>query len=362
MRPASDTLLLGTRKGLMTFRKNDSGWDLASHAFQGQPIPYAYVDSRNGTLWAGIDHGHWGQKLHRSTDNGATWEEIPAPKYPEGEENGDGTPATVRYLWVMAGGGADKPNRLYIGTEPGGLFRSDDGGDTWNLVEGLWNHPSRKKYWMGGGRDYAGIHSIIVDPRDSSRVQVGISCAGVFETTDDGATWEPRNNGLRAEFLPDPSVPVGHDPHFVAASKSNPERLWQQNHGGIFRSDNGGADWEEVTEEGGPANFGFAIAVDEENPDTAWVVPATSDGERMAIQGSLCVCRTRDGGKSWEALRDGLPQARSYDVVFRHALDISGDRLAFGSTTGNAYVSEDQGNSWSCIGNNLPPVYSVRFA
>jgi len=224
-------------------------------------------------------------------------------------------------------------------------------------VKGLWNHPSRPEHWFGGGRDEPGIHSILVDPRDEKRILVGISCAGVFETKDGGRTWAPRNAGLKARYLPNPDVEVGHDPHLVAWCASDPDALWQQNHCGIFKST-----WVEVTQRKGPARFGFPIAVDAGDPKTAWVIPAVSDECRTAVGGALCVARTENGGKKWEMLRDGLPQEDCYDIVFRHALDLSGDTLAFGSTTGNAYWSDDRGESWREIGHNFPPIYSVRFA
>lgn len=355
-------LLLGTRKGLITLKNGDRGWQAARIDFEGQPIPYATLDARTHTLWATIDHGHWGQKLHRSTDGGASWSEITAPKYPEGTEVRPGVPATVRYLWYVAPGGNDRPERVYIGTEPGGLFVSEDGGDNFSLVESLWNHPSRPDSWFGGGRDEAGIHSIIVDPRDSNRILVGVSCAGVFESTDNGVTWAPRNKGLKAEYLPNPEPEVGHDPHYVAYCASSPDVLWQQNHCGIFRSADGGMSWSDISDQEGPARFGFAIAAHQDDPDVAWVVPADSDGKRMAIRGQVSVCRTEDGGTSWRNLTEGLPQHHSYDITFRHALDSSYDRLVFGTTTGNVYASEDGGDSWYCVGNNFPPVYSVRFA
>jgi hypothetical protein len=355
------TILLATRKGLLFVEPTATGSRLTREVFPGVPVAYAAADPRTGVLWATLDHGHWGQKLQRSRDGGATWEEVAAPKYPEGAEIKPGVPATLRYLWVFAPGGADQPRRLYLGTEPGGLFRSDDGGDTWQLVEGLWNHPSRPVCWMGGGRDHPGIHSVIVDPRDSRRLLVGISCAGVFETTDDGATWAPRNRGLSAPFLPDPNTEVGHDPHLVAACAAHPDVLWQQNHCGIFRSADGSASWQDIAQPGGPAFFGFAIAADPQDPLTAWVVPAKADEQRMAVGGALCVCRTTDGGKSWQTLTRGLPQERTYDIVLRHALDQQGDALAFGSTTGNVFLSVDRGESWTELGHNFPPVYAVRF-
>lgn len=367
---ATDTLLLGTRKGLLTLRRGASGWRAERLAHPGVPISYAVRDARTGVTWACHDHGHWGQKLGRSRDDGETWEDVTAPKYPEdatvldgfpGQEDAKSIPAKLDYLWVVQPGGADQPGRTYIGTVPGGLFRTDDGGDTWELVTSLWNHPSREK-WFGGGKDRPGIHSVVVDPRDSRRIWIGISCAGVFESTDDGASWEVRNRGLKADFLPNPDAEIGHDPHFMEACAAHPDVLWQQNHCGIFRSTDGGREWSKISQEGGPAHFGFAIAADAEDPLTAWVVPATSDEQRMAVGNRLCVSRTEDGGRSWTTLRNGLPQEDCYDIVYRHALDVSGDTVAFGSTTGNVYLSEDRGESWQCLGTHFPPVYSVRFA
>lgn len=357
----SDRLILGTRKGLLILERNGGGWNIACEAHRAIPVSYAATDPRTGVLWAGLDHGHWGPKLHRSRNMGVTWEEVAAPAYPDGEEISEGKPAKLSYIWLIAPGAVDQPNRLYIGTEPGGLFQSDDGGDTFHLVTGLWNHPSRKSWWFGGGRDYAGVCSLVLDPRDSNHLWAGISVGGVFESRDGGQSWEGRNKGLVADFLPDPNSEFGHDPHFVVASPANPDVLWQQNHCGIFRSTDGGQNWENISQPGGPAYFGFAIAVDAHSPDTAWVVPAVDAEFRLAIDRALCVCRTEDGGKTWQTLRQGLPQGDCYDIVFRHALDISGDRLAFGTTTGNLYLSDDRGDTWRCLGHNFPPINSVRF-
>jgi photosystem II stability/assembly factor-like uncharacterized protein len=276
--------------------------------------------------------------------------------------DGASKPAKVTYLWTIVPGGADQPGRLYIGSEPGGLFQSDDNGETFSLVEGLWNHPSRRKNWFGGGRDQAGTCCIVVDPRDSNHLFAGVSVGGVYESTDGGQTWAGRNQGLRADYLPDPYSEYGHDPHFLVASPSNPDVLWQQNHCGVFRSTNRGLSWADISQKDGPVNFGFPIAVDPHDEATAWVVPGISDDQRMAVDGALCVGRTEDGGKTWTELRTGLPQQNCYDIVFRHALDIDGETLIFGTTTGNLFLSENRGDTWRSLGSYFPPIYSVRFA
>lgn len=354
------TLLLGTRKGLVAYHSNGKGWKVENVSFEGQPVSIAYSDPRNDTWWACLDHGRWGVKLHRSPDRGASWEEVTAPAYPEGEEVKDGVPAATRYIWSMSQGG-HQAGRLWLGTDPGGLFTSNDGGSSFSLVESLWRHPTRKTGWFGGGRDQPGIHSIVIDPRNDDHVYVGISCAGVFESTDGGRTWAIRNKGMKAEFLPDPQSEVGYDPHILVAAPSNPDILWQQNHCGIYRSGNAGLTWEDVSQPEGPARFGFAIAVADDNPDQAWVAPADSDVSRTAIRGALCICRTDDGGRSWKEYRKGLPQTDCFDIVYRHALACSGDAVAFGTTTGNLFFSPDRGESWQTLNNYLPMVYSLQF-
>lgn len=356
------TILLGTRKGFIAYEHKNGQWNTTNLSFEGVPVSIAYADPRNGTWWACLDHGHWGVKLHRSKDRGKTWEEVAAPAYPEGAEVKDGTPATTRYIWSMAHGGTQHPARIWAGTDPGGLFVSEDEGNSFQLVESLWNHPTRKEGWFGGGRDLPGIHSIVVDPRNEDHIHIGISCAGVFETTDAGKTWSIRNNGLTAEFLPDPPPETGHDPHIVVAAPTNPDYLWQQNHCGIFRTTNGAQEWVDIGKKGTTAYFGFAIAVAEDNPDQAWVAPATADETRTAIKGALVICRTDDGGKTWKEQRNGLPQENCFDIVYRHALATSGNAVAFGTTTGNLFISNDKGDHWQVINNYLPMIYSLQFA
>jgi hypothetical protein len=401
----SDHIILGTNKGTILLDLVGGRWKSRPVAHAGIGVSYVARDPRTGLLWASLMHGQWGPKLSRSSDDGKTWEDAPQIKYPEGTRYIDGyetqdgqagsnegsaggsdadkpkkpkfKPGKLIMIWTIQFGGEDQPGRIYAGTIPGGLFVSNDGGESFELNMPLWNHESRggdvskgdgtgASHWFGGGAQVwgeggPGIHSVIVDPRNSKRVQIGISCAGVLETNDDGKTWHGRNKGLLATFLPKPDAEWGHDPHFMMASKANPDHLWQQNHCGVFCSFDGGKNWQPVSKEGNLVHFGFPVAVDEKDGKTAWVVPGIADDKRMA-KGSLAVARTQDGGQSWEELREGLPQEHSYDVVYRHALDISGNRLAFGSTTGNLYVSDDRGESWHNIGNNFPPIHSVRFA
>ncbi len=356
---SKNLLFLSTRKGLIIYKKSTTSWDYHSTHFLGIPVTIAYIDETTNTWWACLDHGHWGIKLHKSIDGGTNWEEIDAPKYPEGLNIKDETPATNKYIWAFRNGG--RKDKLFAGTIPGGLFQSLDNGQSFQLNESLWNHPSRVEHWFGGGFDHPGIHSIVIDPKNPAHYYVGISCAGVFETSDDGDTWIVRNDGLRADFLPDPFAEVGHDPHLLLACPAHPEVMWQQNHCGIFRSTDGAKSWNDVSQKNGPANFGFTIAVHETNPDQAWVVPGISDVTRTPIDQSLVVCRTDDGGKNWIEQRDGLPQGTSFDIVYRHGLDITGDTLVFGTTTGNLFLSENLGDNWTCINHFLPMVHAVCF-
>lgn len=367
------TLYVSTRKGLFTLKRGSAGWKIAATAFLAENVPIVMADRRDGSVYAGLKHGHFGPKVHRSTDGGATWSEIAAPAFPEKPADapdvlcpmrGVPIPWSVELIWALEPGGADRPGELWLGTIPGGLFRSTDSGASWLLNLPLWNHPARRE-WFGGGYDYPGIHSICVDPRDSRRVLVGVSCGGAWLTPDSGETWECRAQGMRATFMPPEQQynPNIQDPHRVVACTAAPDHLWTQHHNGIFRTTDGGRQWTELKDVP-VSDFGFTVAVHPKNPNMAWFVPAMKDEQRIPVNGKLVVLRTKDGGASFQELRRGLPQEHAYHLVYRHALDISPDgaTLAFGSTTGGLYVSEDEGDSWSCAAMHLPPVYSVRFA
>ena len=278
------SLLISSRKGLIVYTKSNGGWQYKTVHFNGIPVCLTYYDDAANELWAFLDHGHWGVKMQKSKDFGESWEEIPALKYPEGCEVKEGVPAALQYIWAVQ---KDLHGRIWIGTVPGGLFMSDDGGATFQLNQGLWNHPHREKHWFGGGMDHPGVHSIVLDPADPNHMFVGVSVGGVYETTDGGETWQVRNSGLRADFMPDPHGELSHDPHLLVACPNSPQHMWQQNHCGIFKSTDGAKSWLDVTQKDGPANFGFAVEVDEKDPDTAWVVPGVSDEIRVAVDHSL---------------------------------------------------------------------------
>lgn len=381
-------VLVGTRKGTFVVEKTDGRWRPRLVGHVGQGVNFVARDPNTGTLWAALGHGHWGAKLSRSTDDGASWSDAPQIKYPEGarylappmpDESGESDgpvvtkPATLLKLWVI---GFGAPGQIYVGTIPGGLFVSQNGGESFELNRPLWNHDSRggdlftgegsgMTHWFGTpaseGEFAPGIHSIAVDPKNPKRILVAISTAGVLETTDGGQSWRGRNRGMTNDYLPNPEAEWGHDPHFVTLCPSQPEHVWQQNHSGVFYSSNGAEQWKKVSQPDQGVHFGFPVAVDEQDGKTAWLVPGKADMQRTTIGGALFVARTVDGGQSWQQLREGLPQENAYDVVYRHALSNHGDVIAFGSTTGNLYLSEDRGDRWQTVANNLPPVYSVRF-
>jgi hypothetical protein len=365
----SDALLVSTRKGLFTVSRAARAWEITGADFLGDNVTLTLVDGRDGRRYAALDHGHFGVKLHRSTGDG--WEEIAVPAYPpkpEGHEEHDmwGRPlewSTAR-IWALAPGGDGEPGVLWCGTLPGGLFRSADHGENWEIVRALWDHPKRRQ-WMGGGADLPGIHSICVDPRDPRRVWVAVSTGGIWLTEDAGASWSQRGEGMRAEYMPPEQAhdPAVQDVHRLAQCPAAPDRMWVQHHNGIFVSSDEGRNFTEITGVE-PSTFGFPVVVHPRDPDTAWFVPGIKDEQRIPAGGRLVVTRTRNGGRSFEALTRGLPQTHAYDVVYRHALalDAAGERLAFGSTTGGLWVSEDQGDSWAEVTHTLPPVYAVCFA
>lgn len=359
-----DRIYVASRKGLIEIDRGGAGWRVGRGHLLAEPVSAFLRDPRDGCLYAALHLGHFGVKLRKSADGGATWAELPPPSFPpaaEGEDK-EKAPAVVM-IWTLVAGGADQPGRLWAGTLPGALFRSDDLGASWQLVESLWNVPQRSQ-WFGGGYDHPGIHSILVDPRDSRNITLAISCGGIWRSADDGASWRLTGTGLRAEYLPPEQQGAleSQDVHLLHGCADVPDTMWAQHHNGIFRSDDGGETFEEVTS-AAPAGFGFAVAAHPRDPRTAFFVPGVKDECRIPPGQKLIVTRTTDGGKSFDSLASGLPEP-SFDLVYRHALaiDAAGKRLAMGSTTGNLWVSEDGGESWLLVSAHLPPVYQVTFA
>jgi len=269
----SDRLFAATRKGLFEFRRNGRGWRIASTAFLGSPVSMTLADPRDGTLYAALDLGHFGVKLHRSEDGGKTWAEIAAPSY-AGVGADEADPPVLKLIWALEPGGEDEPGVLWAGTIPGGLFRSADRGDNWSLVRGLWDD-ERRKTWFGGGYDKPGMHSVLVHPDDPRRITVAISTGGVWESADGGDSWTLGGQGLRAAYLPPEQAhdQIHQDVHRLVRCRAAPDTLWIQHHNGVFASTEGYALWSELSP---PVSaFGFAVAAHPQKPGTAWFVPAS---------------------------------------------------------------------------------------
>ena len=353
------SILAGTRKGLFVIRGDDDrrSWEVDDPVLTGWQVYHAMQDPRDGALYACANNWVYGGTVQRSDDGGKTWvrsENLGLP-----EESGLKLEAT----WHVEPGHGSQPKTLWLGGDPGCLFRSDDGGESWEPVAGVLEHPTRDRWNPGAG----GLccHSIQVDPTDASRVYIAISAAGAFRTDDDGTTWQPINKDVAADFLPEGAPrDVGHCVHKLLVHPEQPERLWQQNHCGVYRSDNGGEDWERLDPNGLPSDFGFPIMVHPRDPDTAWVIPEEGAENRVTVEGRLGVYKTRDGGRSWQLSSEGLPE-QAWAVILREAS--ATDRLDplgvyFGTQGGSVYVSPNEGDEWLEAASDLPPVLSVEVA
>ncbi len=364
-------VVLGTRKGLffVTDDRERSSWRVSEPHHLGNIIQHAVVDPRDHTrLLAATRTGHLGPTVLRSDDWGDTWTEASSPP---AFRAGEPLERSLDAVFWLTPGHPDEPGAWYAGGTPQGLFRSDDGGDTWETVDGWNDHPMWEtwaEFPYQGTPDGAMLHSVSVDPRDPKHLYIGLSGGGVFESFDCGADWQPLNQGMAADFLPDPDAEFGHDPHCVRLHPARPDRLYQQNHCGIYRLDRPHDRWERIGDNM-PAevgDIGFPVELHPRDPDTVWVFPmdGTDVWPRTSPDGRPAVYRTRDAGASWVRQDDGLPE-RGWFTVKRQAMTTDmADPVGvyFGTTSGELWASADEGSSWRPIAQHLPEIFSVEVA
>ena len=355
-------LLVGTMKGAFLFWSDADRreWRMGGPHFRGEAVYAMAFDQRGGRrrVLAGGQSMHWGSVVRASDDFGQTWSAPDRQNVRFAEGSGD----ALANIWQIRPGRASEPDVLYCGVEPAALFRSDDAGESWSPVEGLLAHEHRPRWQPGGGG--LCLHTIVLDPADERRMAVAISTGGVYRTDDGGASWRARNQGVRAEFLPDRHPEFGQCVHKVVNHPARPERLFLQNHWGLYRSDDWGDTWHDIAN-GVPSDFGFAMEVHPHDPDTVYIVPLESDGFRIVPEARLRVYRTRDAGASWEPLENGLPQQDAYETVLRDGMASDGHDPAgiyFGTRGGKLYGSADAGESWREISGALPPIVCVKAA
>jgi photosystem II stability/assembly factor-like uncharacterized protein len=348
-------LLVGTRKGLFVLEGEPGGpFEVGARAFAGEPVEYAMRDPRTGRVLASVTSAFYGPKIWHADDPAGEWEQASGVSLPEGGE------AALERIWVIVAGEAD--GTLYAGGDPGVLFESRDGGSTWELNRGLWEHETRQSWQPGGGG--LCLHSIATWPGDPGRLAVAISAAGVWLSEDGGETWRQGNEGLVARYAPEDAPPeeAGLCIHRLHRAPLRPERLFMQFHGGVYRSDDAGESWNDIAA-GLPSDFGFPLALDPTDPDSAYVIPLTADTDRVTPDSRVRVYETRDAGASWTARGSGLPQEHAYLTILREAFDWVGAseelELYFGATSGDVFGSGDAGASWSTVASRLPPVLSV---
>jgi hypothetical protein len=361
-------VLVGTRKGafVLTADAKRLQWDVSGPHFGGWEIYHlkgSPVDPNR--LYASQSTGWFGQLIQRSNDGGKTWEPVGNKFVYDGVPGThlwyDGTPHPWEFkrVWHLEPSLTD-PETVYAGVEDAALFRSNDGGQTWQELPGLRSHATGPRWQPGAGGMC--LHTILLDPHDPQRIFIAISSAGAFRSDDAGASWRPINRGLRSEHIPDPCAEVGHCVHRIAMHRSRPNTLFMQKHWDVMRSDDAGDSWQEVSGNL-PTDFGFAVDVHAHEPETIYVVPIKSDSEHYPPEGKLRVYRSRTGGNEWEALTNGLPQQDCYVNVLRDAMSVDSldsCGVYFGTTGGQVYMSADAGDNWAPIVHDLPAVLSVE--
>jgi hypothetical protein len=354
-------VLVGTMKGAFLFRSDAKRkrWEAGGPYSVGSPVYTMAYDGRDGRhrLWWSQQSFRWGTSLVSSDDFGKTVTEPQAYTVKFPEDSG----LTLKNIWQLQMP-AGEPDTIYCGVEPSALFVSRDAGQSWSPVQGLLNHPHRAKWTPGGGGMC--LHTIVPHPTDPRRMTIAMSTGGVYRTQDGGATWQARNQGIRAQFLPDKYPEFGQCVHKVVCHPSNPERLYLQNHWGLYRSDDGGDSWQDIAH-GVPSDFGFCMVGHPHDSETAYIVPIESDEYRCTPEGKLRVYRTRNGGKNWEPLTRGLPQKDALETVLRDSLaadSLDPAGVYFGTRSGKLYGSNDEGKSWQLIQAGLPPIVCVKSA
>jgi hypothetical protein len=364
-------LMVGTRKGLWVMGSDDRrAWSIDEPLFFGQIIQHAVADPRDGqTVLAAVRTGHLGPTVMRSVDGGSSWAEAATPPaFAAGDRLGR---SLTTVFWLTPGHHGEAGTWYAGGASPQGLFRSEDGGNTWTPVTGWNDHPMWETWceWPEENTpDGSMLHSVIVDPRDARHLYLGLSGGGVFESTDGGSDWAPLNQGVAADFMPTPEPEFGHDPHTVRMHPTMPDRLYQQNHCGIYRIDRPAERWTRIGDNmpREVGDIGFPIELHPRDPDTAWVFPmdGTDVWPRTSVDGRPVAFVTRDAGTTWSPQSNGLPE-RAWFTVKRQAMTTDdGDPVGvyFGTTSGEVWASGDEGGSWACVAQHLPEIYSVEVA
>jgi len=361
-------VLVGTRKGafVLTADGTRESWDVSGPHFAGWEIYHVKGSPvAPQRLFASQSSGWFGQLIQRSDDGGRTWAPVDNKFVYDGVPgthqwyDGKPHPWEFKRVWHLEPS-LTNPDVVYAGVEDAAMFRTTDGGASWQEMPGLRGHGSGA-HWSPGAGGMC-LHTILIDPSRPDRMFIAISAAGAFRTTDGGTSWQPINRGLRSQHIPDPTAEVGHCVHRIAMHRSRPNVLFMQKHWDVMRSDDGGDSWREVSGNL-PTDFGFVIDVHAHEPETIYVVPIKSDSEHFPIDGKLQVYRSRSGGETWEALTKGLPQRDCYVNVLRDAMAVDSLEscgIYFGTTGGQVYVSPDAGDRWLPIVSNLPPVLSVE--